>query len=167
MNELREWLSIPNVAADTANIQRAGERLKQMLEQRGVRTRLLPNAGRGPVVYGELATPNAKRTVIFYCHYDGQPVDPSRWIDTKPFEPALRTAAIQAGGKLIPFPEPGTPYQDDWRIYARSASDDKSPIIALLTALDILRANKIPLAFNLKFVFDGEEEDGSPNLEKT
>ncbi|MGH9793961.1 MAG: M20/M25/M40 family metallo-hydrolase [Candidatus Acidiferrales bacterium] len=167
VNELREWLSIPNVAADTANIQRAGERLKQMLEQRGVRARLLPIAGRGPVVYGELPAPGAKRTVIFYCHYDGQPVDASRWIDTKPFEPALRTAAIHAGGKLIPFPEAGTPYQDDWRIYARSASDDKSPIIALLTALDILRANKIPLAFNLKFAFDGEEEDGSPNLEKT
>jgi len=167
IDEMRAWLAIPNVAADTANIQRAGERLKQMLEQRGVRARLLPIEGRGPVVFGELPSPGAKRTVLFYCHYDGQPVDPSRWIDTKPWEPALRTDAIHLGGKLIPFPAPGTPYEDDWRIYARSASDDKSPIIALLTALDILRANKIPLAFNLKFVFDGEEEDGSPNLERT
>ncbi len=165
--ELREWLSIPNVAADTANIQRAGAHLMKLLEQRGVRARLLEIPGRGPVVYGELPSPSAKRTVIFYCHYDGQPVDPSRWIDTRPFEPALRTDALHRGGRLIPFPAPGTPYEDNWRIYARSASDDKSPIIALLTALDILRANNIPLAFNLKFVFEGEEEDGSPNLERT
>jgi acetylornithine deacetylase/succinyl-diaminopimelate desuccinylase-like protein len=167
VSELREWLALPNVAADTANIQRNGAHLKKMLEQRGVQARLLEIPGRGPVVYGELASPGAKRTVIFYCHYDGQPVDPSRWTDTKPWEPALRTDAIHRGGKLIPFPAPGTPYEDGWRIYARSASDDKSPIVALLTALDVLRANKIPLAFNLKFVFDGEEEDGSPNLERT
>jgi acetylornithine deacetylase/succinyl-diaminopimelate desuccinylase-like protein len=164
--ELREWLSLPNVAADTANIQRNAAHLKKLLEQRGVRARLLPIEGRGPVVYGELAAPGATRTVIFYCHYDGQPVDVSRWIDTKPWEPALRTNAIHRDGTLIPFPAAGTPYEDDWRIYARSASDDKSPIIAMLAALDALRANKIPLAHNLKFVFDGEEEDGSPNLER-
>ncbi len=165
--ELREWLAIPNVAGDTANIQRAGARLKELLEQRGVRVQLLPIEGRGPVVFGELAVPGAKRTVIFYCHYDGQPVDPSRWIDTRPWEPALRTNAIHLGGKLIPFPAPGTPYEDDWRIYSRSASDDKSPIIALLTALDALKANGITPAFNVKFVFEGEEEDGSRNLERT
>lgn len=166
VDELRQWLSIPNVAADTANIQRNGERLKQMLEQRGVRARLLPIEGRGPVVYGELTVPGATKTVLYYCHYDGQPVDPSRWIDTQPWEPALRSNAIHRDGKLIPFPAPGTPYEDDWRIYARSASDDKSPIIAMLAALDALRANKIPLAHNVKFIFDGEEEDGSPNLER-
>jgi len=58
-------------------------------------------------------------------------------------------------------------YNDDWRIYARSASDDKSPIVALLAALDALRAKRIPLAVNLKVIFEGEEEAGSPNLQKT
>ncbi len=167
MQELVGFLAIPNVAADTPNIQRSAAKLRAMLEARGLEVQLLPIAGRGPVVFGEQKTPGATRTVIFYSHYDGQPVDPSRWIDTQPFEPALRTAALATGGKLIPFPSPEMPYQDDWRIYARSASDDKSPIVALVAALDALRVNGIPLAFNLKVVYDGEEEDGSPNLEQT
>jgi acetylornithine deacetylase/succinyl-diaminopimelate desuccinylase-like protein len=166
INELREWLSIPNLASDTVNIVRNAETLKAKMEARGVQVRFLPIAGRGPVVYGELAAPGATRTVIFYCHYDGQPTDPAKWTESKPWEPALRSAAIEAGGKLIPFPAAGTPYQDDWRIYARSASDDKSPIVAILSALDALGATKTPLSVNLKFLFDGEEEDGSPNLER-
>jgi acetylornithine deacetylase/succinyl-diaminopimelate desuccinylase-like protein len=171
VRELAEFLSIPNVASDTPNIQKNAARLVEMLEARGIETHLLPIGGRGPVVFGKLATPEAKRTVIFYAHYDGQPVDPSAWTDGKPFEPVLRSAAIEAGGKRIPFPELGNKkravYEDDWRIYARSASDDKSPIVALLAALDALRARKIPLTVNLKVIFEGEEEAGSQNLERT
>jgi acetylornithine deacetylase/succinyl-diaminopimelate desuccinylase-like protein len=166
VRELTDLLAIPNVATDLANIQRNAEKLKGMLEARGIRVRYLPIEGRGPVVYGELPAPGATRTIIFYCHYDGQPTDPARWTETKPWEPALRTAAIEGGGKVIPFPPPGTPYEDNWRIYARSASDDKSPIVAILTALDALRAAKVAPAVNLKFLLDGEEEDGSPNLER-
>jgi acetylornithine deacetylase/succinyl-diaminopimelate desuccinylase-like protein len=116
-------------------------------------------------------SPEAKRTVIFYAHYDGQPVDPAAWTDGAPFERVLRDAAIEAGGKRIPFPANGAKargaYNDDWRIYARSASDDKSPIVALLAALDALRAKNIPLAVNLKVILEGEEEAGSTNLQKT
>ena len=166
IGELVELLSIPNIAANTANIQRNAVKLREMLEHRGFRVQFLPIEGRGPVVFGELSTPSATRTVIFYAHYDGQPTDPTRWTDTNPWEPALRTGSHMAGAKLIPFPGEGTPYQDDWRIYARSASDDKSPIVALLAALDALRAKQIPLAVNLKVILDGEEEDGSPNLER-
>jgi len=166
VSELVELLVIPNVAADLPNIQRNAARLQQMLERRGFRVQLLPMPNRGPVVYAELSTPGAKRTILFYAHYDGQPVDPTEWTGTQPWEPALRTNAIHKGGTLIPFPAPATPYQDDWRIFARSASDDKSPIVAILTALDALHANSIPLAGNIKLVLDPEEEDGSPNLEK-
>ncbi len=165
VRELVELLSIPNIATDTPNIRRNAEMLKRMLEKRGVTVRLLPIEGRGPVVYGELRVPGAARTVLYYCHYDGQPTDASRWTDSKPFEPALRTDAIERGGMKTPFPEPGMRYEDDWRIYARSASDDKSPIVAILTALDALRTAGIPLAHNVKFLLDGEEEAGSPNLE--
>jgi acetylornithine deacetylase/succinyl-diaminopimelate desuccinylase-like protein len=172
IRELTEFLSIPNIASDTANIQKNAEHLVEMLEARGIETHLLPIAGRGPVVFGKLITPEAKRTVIFYAHYDGQPVDPAAWTDGKPFEPVLRDGAIEAGGKRIPMPTTATGgghsrYDDDWRIYARSSSDDKSPIVALLAALDALRAKKIPLGINLKVVLEGEEEAGSPNLERT
>jgi acetylornithine deacetylase/succinyl-diaminopimelate desuccinylase-like protein len=170
VRELAEFLSIPNLASDTPNIQKNARRLVEMLEARGIETHLLLIPGRGPVVFGKLASEQATRTVIFYAHYDGQPVDASAWTDGKPFEPALRTAAIEAGGKKIPFPanslEKPAHYNDDWRIYARSSSDDKSPILMLLAALDALRAKKIPLAVNLKLILDGEEEAGSPNLER-
>ncbi|PYT77648.1 MAG: peptidase M20, partial [Acidobacteria bacterium] len=171
MRELCEFLAIPNIASDTPNIQKNAAHLMEMLEARGIETHLLPITGRGPVVFGKLLSPEAKHTVILYAHYDGQPVDPAAWTDGAPFEPLLRNAAIEAGGKRIPFPVNGAGlrggYNDDWRIYARSASDDKSPIVALLAALDALRAKEIPLALNLKVILEGEEEAGSPNLQRT
>jgi len=168
MRELTEFLAIPNVASDTENIQKNAAHLVEMLEARGIETHLLPITGRGPVVFGKLNAPDAKRTVIFYAHYDGQPVDPAAWTDSKPFEPVLRSDAIEAGGKRIPAPDkhPGA-YNDNWRIYARSASDDKGSIVALLAALDALRAQRIPMGVNLKVIFEGEEEAGSTNLERT
>jgi len=171
VRELAEFLSIPNVASDTPNIQKNAEHLVEMLEARGIETHLLPITGCGPVVFGKLMAPEATRTVIFYAHYDGQPVDPAAWTDGKPFEPVLRSDAIEAGGKRIPFPENSAKqpavYKDDWRIYARSSSDDKSPIVALLAALDALRAKQIPMKVNLKVIFEGEEEAGSTNLAHT
>jgi acetylornithine deacetylase/succinyl-diaminopimelate desuccinylase-like protein len=171
VRELAEFLSIPNVASDTPNIQKNAERLREMLEARGIETHLLPITGRGPVVFGKLIALEAARTVIFYAHYDGQPVDPAAWTDGTPFEPVLRSDAIEAGGTRVPFPENSVKqpavYKDDWRIYARSSSDDKSPVVALLAALDALRAKQIPLKVNLKVIFEGEEEAGSTNLAHT
>jgi acetylornithine deacetylase/succinyl-diaminopimelate desuccinylase-like protein len=171
VRELAEFLAIPNVASDAPNIQKNAEHLVEMLEARGIETHLLPITGRGPVVFGKLVAPEATRTVIFYAHYDGQPVDPLAWTDGTPFQPVLRSDAIEAGGKRIPFPESGAKqpavYKDELRIYARSASDDKSPIVALLAALDALRAKQIPLRVNLKVIFEGEEEAGSANLAHT
>lgn len=167
ISEFVSLLSIPNVASDTPNIQRNATALVEMLKRRGFRTELLSIPGRGPVVFGDLESPGAKGTVIFYCHYDGQPVEANKWIGTKPFVPALRTDTIDAGGQLIPFPDQPGAYKDGWRLYARSAADDKAPIIALLAAVDALRANHIPLAVNLKLVMEGEEEAGSEHLAET
>jgi acetylornithine deacetylase/succinyl-diaminopimelate desuccinylase-like protein len=167
MDELRALLSIPNFASDTANIQRNAAMLVEMLHKRGFETQLLPIEGRGPVVFGKLAVPDATRTVIFYMHYDGQSVDSATWTGTKPYEPTLRDGPIEAGGKIVPFPTDPIDYKDNWRLYARSAGDDKSPIVALLSAIDALRDRDIPLGVNVKVVFDGEEEGGSPNLERT
>src|SRR2546423_8211793 len=139
IRELSEFLSIPNIASDTPNIQKNAAHLVEMLEARGIETHLLPISGRGPVVFGKLITPDAKRTVTFYAHYDGQPVDPAAWTDGKPFEPVLRNAAIEAGGKQNSFPEksaqqPGR-YKDELRLYARSSPGDKSPVLGVLAGL--------------------------------
>jgi acetylornithine deacetylase/succinyl-diaminopimelate desuccinylase-like protein len=160
--ELVGLLSLPNVASDLADMRRNAEALAAMLERRGIGARLLETGG-PPYVFGELPVPGARRTVLFYAHYDGQPVDPERWVGHGPFEPVLRDGALEAGGRIIGFPADGG-YEADWRLYARSASDDKAPIVALLTALDALRAAGAGPAVNLKFIFEGDEEAGSPNL---
>ncbi|HMF91359.1 MAG TPA: M20/M25/M40 family metallo-hydrolase, partial [Candidatus Angelobacter sp.] len=95
---------------------------------------------------------------------DGQPVDPSQWA-SGPWVPVLRDGLTTDPGKTIALDSLRAPLNPEWRIYARAASDDKAPICALLTALDALRAVKVPLAVNLKVFFEGEEEAGSPHLE--
>ena len=102
---------------------------------------------------------------MFYAHYDGQPVEPSDWA-AEPWRPVLRQRSLADGGEMISWPGPRTPMDDEWRVYARSASDDKAPIVALLAALDVLREAKISPSVNLKFFFEGEEEAGSPHLEQ-
>ena len=100
-------LAIPNIASDSDNIRKNAAAVQQMLEKRGVKTRLL-NAP-APAVYGEILRTGAARTVVFYAHYDGQPLDPKEWA-TPPWQPVIR----------------------DGRIWARSASDDKAPIAATM-----------------------------------
>ncbi len=163
--ELAGLLSLPNVASDTPNIEKNAERIVAALRKRGVSTELTRFPGAPPVVYGELAARGATRTVILYAHYDGQPVVASQWA-SDPWKPVWRDKALEEEGREIPPESMRPPLDPQWRIYARSASDDKAPIVALLSALDALRAAAIPLSLNLKFFFEGEEEAGSPHLEK-
>jgi acetylornithine deacetylase/succinyl-diaminopimelate desuccinylase-like protein len=156
-----ELLSLPNVASDTANITRNADAISKMLERRGFHTQALNVPGAPPVVYGELPSPGAKHTLLFYAHYDGQPVDKAQWA-SDPWTPVLRDGAVD--GKVIPFETLKAPLNPEWRIYARSASDDKAPIQAVLTAIDALRAARIPIGVNIKVFFEGEEEAGSPHL---
>jgi len=157
LNEFIELLALPNLAREAPAIRRNAAAVAAMLQKRGVRTRLLEVPGAPPVVFGEIATPGATRTVIFYAHYDGQPLDPKEWT-SPPWEPVVRQ-----GSAVVSLPAAG-PLDPEWRIYARSASDDKAPIVALSTALDALHAARLPLHSNIKFVFEGEEEAGSPHL---
>jgi acetylornithine deacetylase/succinyl-diaminopimelate desuccinylase-like protein len=165
VDEFFELLAIPNIARDHDNIQRNAETIAHMLEKRGVSAKLVSVAGANPVVFGEIRTPGATRTLVFYAHYDGQPLDPKEWA-SPPFEPVLRDKPVQDGGKAIPLPAAGQPFDPEWRLYARGSGDDKAPIAAMLTALDAIRAAGIQTKSNIKFAFEGEEEAGSPNLEK-
>lgn len=148
LEEFVSLLSIPNVASDTPNIRRNADVLVSMLKKRGVAARLLTIPDAPPIVYGAIDTPGATKTIVFYAHYDGQPVTPSEWEGGAPFTPVRR----KVNGEDF--------------IYARSASDDKGSIIAQLTALDALQAAKIALKSNIRFVWEGEEEAGSPHLEQ-
>ncbi len=167
VTELRTLLALPNVASEPADIHRNAELLVTMLEQRGATARILETPNAPASVYGEINTPGATRTLLFYAHFDGQPVgDPEAWI-TPPFTPTLRAGRAEENAAIIPWNSATYPLADDARIYARSASDDKSPIVAMLAAIDAMRAANIPLSANIKFFLEGEEEAGSPNLART
>jgi len=164
VRSLADLLALPNVASDTAAIGRNAERILALLEQRGAQGRLLDGLGGPPVVYAELPAPGARHTVVVYAHYDGQPVDPARWT-SPPWTPVLRTRALDQGGKDLDLAAlPAGPMDPEWRLYGRSASDDKGTIVAVLAALDALQAAGIPRTVRLKFFFEGEEEAGSPHL---
>lgn len=167
LNEFINLLSIPNVASDRLNIGRNAGALVQMLKARGLTTTLLdaedPNAPRA--VLGELKIPGATQTLVFYAHYDGQPTDSTKWTQSKPWQPVVRTNSIEEDGMIVPISKQQETIGAEWRVYGRSASDDKSPIIAILSAIDALKASGIALTSNLKLFFEGEEEAGSPHLE--
>ena len=155
LQEFEEFLALPNIASDEANIQKNADALAQMLQKRGLQARLLKVDHAPPVVLAELPADPSKRTVTFYAHYDGQPVDKSQW-KQDPWKPTL----------VGQDPSNRNPSLDDpeTRIYARSSSDDKASVFGLITALDAMQASHLPLSVNLKFFFEGEEEAGSPHL---
>ncbi|GIW51676.1 MAG: peptidase M20 [Gemmatimonadales bacterium] len=161
--ELRDLLSVPNVAGDLPNIRRNAELLASMLRKRGATARIIETGGE-PLVYGEIGEPG-RPTILFYCHYDGQPVEPANWDQENPWVPVLRTGSIEAGGRIVElWPGPADRVDPEWRVYARSASDDKAPIVALLSILDAWRAAGVTPPNRLKFLFEGDEEAGSRHL---
>lgn len=167
VRELRELVALRNVADNHDDIRRNAEALVAMLEKRGIATRILETPGAPVAVFGDLRTPGAKQTLLFYAHFDGQPVGPpERWA-TPAFEPTLRAGKLEDGAAVVAWADAKYPLPDEYRIYARASSDDKGPIVAMLAAIDALRAADIPLSANLKFFLEGEEEAGSPNLART
>jgi acetylornithine deacetylase/succinyl-diaminopimelate desuccinylase-like protein len=163
VRELTDLLAIPNVAADRVNIGRNVEALRAMLARRGFRTENLATDG-NPLVYGDLAVPGATRTVLFYAHYDGQPVDPKGWKQANPFVAVLRDGRLEDQGREVADLAARSTFPADWRLYARSSSDDKSPIVALCAALDALKAAGRAPTSNVHVILDGEEEAGSPSM---
>lgn len=143
--ELTEFLAIPSISTlpeHTGDIQRCAEWLATQLTRMGMKEVAVMPTGGHPVVYGEWLGAPGKPTVLIYGHYDVQPADPLGEWETPPFEPTIR------GDYIV----------------ARGASDMKSQLFALLKALDsIVQQGDPPV--NLKFVLEGEEEVGSPNLE--
>jgi acetylornithine deacetylase/succinyl-diaminopimelate desuccinylase-like protein len=148
VGELTAFVALPNVASDHDGIEKNAAALVAMFGKRGVGARLLRPARKGdedvnapPIVVAEWG--KGDRVISFYAHYDGQPVDAAQWA-TPPWSPVVK----------------------EGRLYGRSASDDKAPIVAMLTAIDAMKAAHLEPATRIRFVFEGEEEAGSPHLAK-
>lgn len=156
--ELMQLVSLPNIAANKADIVKNADALTTMFEKRGFTVKRITTAG-SPVLIAERAAPRPVGTLTFYMHYDGQPTNASEWTIGQPFAPAayLNGAKIDVAGS--------GPVNPDTRIYARAVADDKAPIIAFLSAIDGLVDAKVTLPWTLRVTLDGEEEAGSPNFE--
>ena len=163
LKSFAELLAIPNTPAHPEALRATAEWARKELARRGAKAELLELPGAPPLVWARIDAPGTRRTLGFYVHYDGQPVDPASWTHP-PFQPVLYTRAMESGGARREFPGPGEPIDPDWRIYARSSGDDKAPIAAMLAALDAMREQSAAPTANLVFLFEGEEETGSPNL---
>lgn len=169
LQEYTRLVAIPNVLGDSVNMERNATFISEMLNSRGVKTKLLRSGKTrsAPVVYGEVITPGAQTTLAFYAHYDGQPVNPAQWAPgLSPFTPTLYTGRIDQGGKRVAFPLKGQSIDPMWRLYGRSAADDKAGVFAIIAAYEAIVKSNLRPTVNLKFFFEGEEEAGSINLDE-
>jgi acetylornithine deacetylase/succinyl-diaminopimelate desuccinylase-like protein len=178
LDEFTRLLAIPNVASDKENIRRNAQFIFEMMQRRGLNPQLLEARSKEtpPAVYGEWKVAGATQSIVLYAHYDGQPVDPKAWTASPPFKPTWRSGRFDLGGKILELPNPPTSptgitsmpdavwIDPEWRLYARGASDDKAGVMGILTAFDALKAQNAIPSFNIKFLFEGEEEAGSPHL---
>ena len=97
VRELADLVALPNVASDAPAIRRNADAIKALLERRGFAAALLESEGSPPAVYGELTAPGARRTLMVYAHYDGQPVVPADW-NSDPWTPVLLDGPRDRGG---------------------------------------------------------------------
>jgi acetylornithine deacetylase/succinyl-diaminopimelate desuccinylase-like protein len=107
--------------------------------------------------------PGAKRTVVFYAHYDGQPVTPSQW-SSDPFEPVMRSGPLSSEMASVDWKNAQAPFDPEWRLFGRAIADDKSSIVAFLAAFDALKELGRRPSVNVKVIWEGEEEAGSTHL---
>ena len=162
MNELKEYLSIPNNGLYADHVEDNMVWTEEAFARRGFETERIPTAGM-PLLLASSAVRKAEKTVLIYLQVDGQPVDSSKWQQESPYIPVLKE---QVGDKwkTIEWPNTTNEIKNDSRIFARSASDAKGPVIMFLKALDIAREQKLSPNYNIKVIMDFEEELGSPNL---
>lgn len=163
-NDYLTYLTLPNVATQSASdIQKVAEWTAEKYGEYGINTRLLDNEGM-PMVYAEYAFAGKDApTILFYAHMDGQPVNAELWDQKSPWQPVLK---VEEDGKWVekPLSLLKNQYDPNWRIFARSASDDKAPIMMLLSAIHTLSVNQITPSINVKVLLDSNEEGGSPSL---
>jgi acetylornithine deacetylase/succinyl-diaminopimelate desuccinylase-like protein len=161
VGQLDDLVRLKSVAADPQGLAATGATLESLLKARGFETRSWSANGSPPIIYGLLKSPGARRTAIFYAHYDGQPVTRAQW-SSDPFVPVMRDGLA---GKDLDWKAAKPPFNPEWRLFGRATADDKSAIVAFLTAFDALKALHRRPSVNIKVVWEGEEEASSAHLD--
>jgi acetylornithine deacetylase/succinyl-diaminopimelate desuccinylase-like protein len=165
IQEFFDLLALPNDATNAEDVRRNADFVEAAFRRRGFATAQLANGGR-PLVFAEFGrkVPGAK-TILFYMHFDGQPVVPAQWAQKSPWIATLKVRDDSGKWREIDREtlKTGT-LEPDARLFARSASDDKGPIMMFLDAFDTLAAAGLAPAMNVKVLLDSEEEKGSPGM---
>ena len=156
-----DFVRLESVSQEPEKVRATGEWLAATMRDLDLGGRLFETGG-NPAVFGERRVPGAARTVLFYCHYDTKPIPLAGWMQPNPLEPVFRRGLAEEGVPLTALAEVADDALGDLRLYARGASDDKGPIWCHLNAIAIMDAIGLSPAVNVKFIFDGEEEIGSP-----
>ncbi|APE47507.1 acetylornithine deacetylase [Delftia sp. HK171] len=165
---LHEWvevLALPNDANVPADIQKNVAWFAKAFERRGFEVRQLAN-GDKPMLMATLPSAGpGRKTVLFYAHLDGQAVKPEEWQQASPWQATLKQRQPDGRWAALPLEQLyGEQPDPQWRVFARSSSDDKAPIVMLLAALDALKAQGKQPGVDIKVLLDSEEEKGSPTL---
>ena len=161
--EFYDFLSLPNDANMPDQLTANIEWCERSFKKRGFKTAHL-KTDRLPLILAVKRFNRNYPTVLFYVQVDGQPVDPTKWFQKDPFLPVLKSMNSKGEWQEIPWDNLKKDYDEDWRVFARSASDAKAPINSFLIALDIMDEQNLEPNYNIKVIMDMEEEMGSPNL---
>ncbi|NNE01965.1 MAG: M20/M25/M40 family metallo-hydrolase [Eudoraea sp.] len=162
IDELIDFVAIPNDALEHADINRNITWLTEKFIERGFNTSVLPTKGES-LFFAALPMVDEKPTILFYMHFDGQSIDAAKWDQPNPYKVVLK-APENEGFKTVPMSELKEDINYDWRLFGRSTSDDKGPIVMFLNTIDLLRKNNQTIPFNVKVILDGEEEKSSKPL---
>ena len=164
IKEIKDFVSIRNDALVHDDIIKNIEWLDKKFKKRGFKTKILPTEGR-PLFFAELAHKENAKTILFYMHFDGQSVEFSKWNQENPYKVVLKERKGNQWRKLD-WSVLDNSINQEWRIFGRSTSDDKGPIVMFLNAIDLLKENRKTIPFNVKVILDSEEEKSSKPLPK-
>ncbi len=162
IGELREFVAIPNDALNADDIDSNLFWLRKKFTERGFNSTILETKGL-PLFFAALPMDDNKPTILFYMHLDGQSVDATKWDQPDPYKVVLKSKT-EDDWKTESFSELNDDINYDWRLFGRSTSDDKGPIIMFLNAIDALKKDAIDIPFNVKVILDSEEEKSSAPL---
>ena len=162
IGELREFVAIPNDALNADDIDSNLFWLRKKFTERGFNSTILETEGL-PLFFAALPMDDNKPTILFYMHLDGQSVDATKWDQPDPYKVVLKSKT-EDDWKTESFSELNDDINYDWRLFGRSTSDDKGPIIMFLNAIDALKKDAIDIPFNVKVILDSEEEKSSAPL---
>jgi acetylornithine deacetylase/succinyl-diaminopimelate desuccinylase-like protein len=160
-----ELLSMPSDSIKPEDIQKNAAWLVKAFEKRGFKARELDNKGK-PLVFASYGGNTGKRpTILFYIHFDAQPVIPSQWAQKDPWIPVVKRR--DADGKWTEVDKSALfrpDFDPELRVFARAAADDKGPIAMFLASFDLLREKKTLPAVDVKLLLDSEEESNSAGI---